>query len=969
MNKFIEMSDKKTFADILVFGIILPVFFLMSVVGIVSAGAPAIANPAPPATPVRLVFIHHSTGENWLSDDNGGLGIALRDSNYFVSDTNYGWGPDVIGDRTDLGNWWEWFRGPNSTSYLSTLYGEGSQTCAYSRLDTAPAGNNEIIMFKSCFPNSALQGSPDSPVPPIESNPLKGMDAWSGFHTVANAKGIYNDILEYFRTRQDKLFIVITAPPLSDPAYSSNARAFNEWLVHDWLKTYPYRNVAVFDFYNVLTTNGGTRLVNDLGQEAGNHHRWRNNTVQHITDGDNDQLPDISEYFSSPGDDHPNQAGNLKATGEYLPLLNIAYHCWKGTGDCPDILTPLFSDVPADYWARFFIRALSNNNISAGCMSDDPGTPGNEARFCPEAIVTRSQMAVFLLKALGQQPAAACTGLFDDVNVQTGGNEVFCRYIEKFSTLGITAGCGSNNFCPNDPVSRMQMAVFITKALGETPGVTCGGTFDDVNETTGGNAAFCKYIEKFSILGITAGCGTGIYCPLNPVSRAQMAVFLTKGFLLQNRVQPQHFQYLGAFRLPGDDTRPMTFSYGGNAMTYNPAGDPGGAPDGFPGSLFITGHDRLPYGELPDGSQLAEVSIPAPIITKNPSELDTAVFLQSFSDMSGGLFDTYDEIPRIGIQYLSAAATGPRIHIAWGQHFHEGPEDQTPTHAWCSPNLSAPDAQGAWHIGNQSLYSVNGYMFEIPSSWADANAGGKYLGTGRYRDGGWSGQGPSLFAYRPWTDGLGTPAAPGASLQETVLLLYEKSMNTEDVVNMSMAGYQHPDEWEGGAWITTSTGKTGVLFAGTKSAGQKYWYGWINPAGPEFPCVETEMAGDFILCRLADGSPCPAQDLTGCTGHTDYRGWWTSRFEARFILYDPSDLTRVAAGQMNSWDPQPYASLGIDEHLLLNPDGVEPEMLGTGQQRRFRIGSVAYDRANDLLYVLELFADGIKPVIHIWRVR
>ena len=61
-----------------------------------SAGSDSVKpnpNPGPPASPVRLIFIHHSTGENWLSDDNGGLGIALRDNNYYVSDTNYGWGP------------------------------------------------------------------------------------------------------------------------------------------------------------------------------------------------------------------------------------------------------------------------------------------------------------------------------------------------------------------------------------------------------------------------------------------------------------------------------------------------------------------------------------------------------------------------------------------------------------------------------------------------------------------------------------------------------------------------------------------------------------------------------------------------------------------------------------------------------------------------------------------------------------
>jgi hypothetical protein len=44
-------------------------------------------------------------------------------------------------------------------------------------------------------------------------------------------------------------------------------------------------------------------------------------------------------------------------------------------------------------------------------------------------------------------------------------------------------------------------------------------------------------------------------------------------------------------------------------------------------------------------------------------------------------------------------------------------------------------------------------------------------------------------------------------------------------------------------------------------------------------------------------------------------------------------------------------------------------MLGTGVQRRYRIGAVAYDRGNGRLYVLELFADEAGPVVHVWEVR
>ncbi len=85
------------------------------------SGAWAAFDVSPPSSTVKLIFIHHSSGENWLIDEDGGLGIALRNNNYFVSDTNYGWGPDAIGDTTDLGNWWTWFCGPNRDTYMTAL--------------------------------------------------------------------------------------------------------------------------------------------------------------------------------------------------------------------------------------------------------------------------------------------------------------------------------------------------------------------------------------------------------------------------------------------------------------------------------------------------------------------------------------------------------------------------------------------------------------------------------------------------------------------------------------------------------------------------------------------------------------------------------------------------------------------------------------------------------------------------------
>ncbi|HNX49194.1 MAG TPA: PKD domain-containing protein [Thermoanaerobaculaceae bacterium] len=302
--------------------------------GPLEAQAVLALNPNPPASAVRLVFIHHSTGEAWLGDDHGGLGLALRTNNYFVSDTNYGWmvGGDVIGDRTDIGNWWEWFVGPTRDAVMSALYAQTDQSCGYTRMDSTPAGINQIVMFKSCFPNSNLGGEPND-LPTTGSNPLRGQDSGSEHHTVANAKGIYNDLLPYFTAHQEKLFVVIAAPPLRDedtsPEAAANARAFNNWLVNDWLDGYAHHNVFVFDFFNVLTSNGGNVDTNDLGSTAGNHHRYRNGVIEHVTN----QGSNYSRYPS--GDSHPTAAGDQKATGEYLPLLNIAYNCWKGLGSCP----------------------------------------------------------------------------------------------------------------------------------------------------------------------------------------------------------------------------------------------------------------------------------------------------------------------------------------------------------------------------------------------------------------------------------------------------------------------------------------------------------------------------------------------------------------------------------------------------------------------------------------------------------
>ena len=72
-------------------------------------------------------------------------------------------------------------------------------------------------------------------------------------------------------------------------------------------------------------------------------------------------------------------------------------------------------------------------------------------------------MATFLLKiyhGTGYAPPAA-TGVFADVPVSMP----LAPWIEEMARLAVTTGCGGNNFCPGNPVTRGQMAVFLAKTF------------------------------------------------------------------------------------------------------------------------------------------------------------------------------------------------------------------------------------------------------------------------------------------------------------------------------------------------------------------------------------------------------------------------------------------------------------------------------------------------------------------------
>jgi hypothetical protein len=180
-----------------------------------------------------------------------------------------------------------------------------------------------------------------------------------------------------------------------------------------------------------------------------------------------------------------------------------------------------FPDVPPGNLFYAFIETIFHNGVTGGCATAPD--------YCPGDAALRKQMAVFVLRAkegpLYAPPPA--TGIFNDVPV----SDPFAPWIEELFDRGVVAGCGAPggpNYCPNDPVLRQQMAVFLLRTLLGSSYIppACVGLFGDVACP----GLFSDWIEDLFSRGIAAGCGGNSFCPTNPNTRGQMAPFLTKTF-------------------------------------------------------------------------------------------------------------------------------------------------------------------------------------------------------------------------------------------------------------------------------------------------------------------------------------------------------------------------------------------------------------------------------------------------------
>ncbi|MFP6649456.1 MAG: SpoIID/LytB domain-containing protein [Pirellulaceae bacterium] len=185
--------------------------------------------------------------------------------------------------------------------------------------------------------------------------------------------------------------------------------------------------------------------------------------------------------------------------------LRAALSLWSTTFDIA--VTPRFVDLPRTHIFAGEILGLQEMGVTLGC------TPTN---FCPDQTVTRAEMAAFLTRALGLLPVAGVNPFSDDAD------HVLETEINTLYANGITTGCSAQRYCPDQTVTRAEMAAFLTRAFNLLPSDETIQFVDDAAHY------FDPEIAALSANGVTKGCTPTSFCPDQTVTRAEMAAFLIR---------------------------------------------------------------------------------------------------------------------------------------------------------------------------------------------------------------------------------------------------------------------------------------------------------------------------------------------------------------------------------------------------------------------------------------------------------
>ncbi len=150
---------------------------------------------------------------------------------------------------------------------------------------------------------------------------------------------------------------------------------------------------------------------------------------------------------------------------------------------------------------------LSAAGVTRGCT---------EVSFCPGDLATRGEVAALLTRTLGVAPRT--DGDFDDT-----ADHLFAGEIASLASIGVVRGCAEVLFCPEDPVTRAQLASMLVRAFSLPPAPTGERFFDHLGSVHAAD------IESLAAAGITRGCNPPAndrFCPEAEVTRGELAAML-----------------------------------------------------------------------------------------------------------------------------------------------------------------------------------------------------------------------------------------------------------------------------------------------------------------------------------------------------------------------------------------------------------------------------------------------------------
>ncbi|MSO96199.1 MAG: hypothetical protein EXQ81_10495 [Thermoleophilia bacterium] len=451
-------------------------------------------------TPDAIVADARANGILWV---NAAGNAALTHWSGTFSDTD---GDDVHNfTPTDEGN----------TIFL----GAGQQTCAFLKWDNWPASAQDFDLYLVNSTSSTIaagsENFQDGSQPPLEEL----------CYTNSGVAGNFFIAIVRFAATSTPRFDLFTLSPLeyavaagsvTEPASSPNAMAVGALCWAD-ASLRPYSSLGP-------TIDGRTKpdIVGLDGVSGGTYG-----------------LPSgCSGGFTGTSASSPHVAGLAALGKQQNPSLTPAQLQRWLEARAQDVATAgkdnftgagrafvyTFTDSPPATPLHLYIEQLFKKGTTTGCSQLDAVT--GLRSYCPNQLVTRRDMAVFIIRSLNLSELLSPTPTFADVPADMFGY----GFVERFYAQGITTGCSASplNFCPLDTITRRDMAVFIVRSKNLTQLLSPTPTFSDVPADMFGYG----HGERFFEQGITTGCAAAPlrFCPLDFVDRKATAAFLIRAF-------------------------------------------------------------------------------------------------------------------------------------------------------------------------------------------------------------------------------------------------------------------------------------------------------------------------------------------------------------------------------------------------------------------------------------------------------